>query len=101
MGRPFGQQDPEERTDVEFRFDLDGSVVQFDDVFGERQTDADAFLGGGVVRGLIETLEDAGLFVAGDADSVVLDEDCDLVLPLFAGEGHLARTFAGVLEGVV
>ena len=101
MSVSFRDSDSEKRTDVQLGFDLDLSVVQRDNVLGESQPDSDTLLRRIVVPGLVEPLEDPGLFIHGYSDSVVLHGNGCRLLLLFVGKMHLSDTSPAVFERIV
>ena len=80
--------------------DVEGAVVEVDEFFGQRQSQADAFIGAGrgVVR-LAEPVKNDIMIFFWDPDAGIRNTDMDVLFIFAAGKGY--RSCRGKLDRVI
>ena len=85
---------------AELAGDGDASIEELDEEADKREADAAAAAGTGTgFVSTVEAVEDEGQVLGGDAAAVVTDEEADLAVAGFAGQGDPAA-LGGVLDGI-
>ena len=101
VGVAQAEADDEAATFAQFAFYLDGAVVQFDDAFGQSQTDTGTYAGGETVHllCLIEAVEYLIYFFGVDAAACISHANYGFIA--FGGDAECDGIFGlGMLDGI-